>query len=127
MNQRNTKCAKRTQNVSQISQISVKYSNWQLDINFPFSNLRPCKNYQNWNFWLENKPSGNPARFSTINQKLFHFLKAYRSVSTKDGNVLLQIEIGTRDVEHCIPSIEHFVLSNSCQIFEFDTEHLVDF
>jgi hypothetical protein len=25
-----------------------------------FSNLRPSKIYPNWDFWLENKPSGNP-------------------------------------------------------------------
>jgi hypothetical protein len=26
------------------------------------SNLRPSKIYQNWNFWYENVPSGNPAK-----------------------------------------------------------------
>jgi hypothetical protein len=25
-----------------------------------FLNLRPSKIYPNWNFWFENKPSGNP-------------------------------------------------------------------
>jgi hypothetical protein len=32
-------------------------------INIPtFSIARPPKNYPNWDFWFENKPSGNPAR-----------------------------------------------------------------
>jgi hypothetical protein len=27
-----------------------------------FSNLRPSKIDPNWDFWFENKPSGNPAK-----------------------------------------------------------------
>jgi hypothetical protein len=52
MYQMNTKC----------SQESVKYYNrmkWNISI---FSKLRHSEIYPNWNFWLENKPSGNPAQ-----------------------------------------------------------------
>jgi hypothetical protein len=51
-----------TQNVPnghKIPQISVQYSNWPLNI-LTFSNLRHSKIYPNWDFWFENKPSGNP-------------------------------------------------------------------
>jgi hypothetical protein len=38
----------------------VKYSKWSYNIT-TFSIPRPSKFYQNWDFWFENKPSGNPA------------------------------------------------------------------
>jgi hypothetical protein len=41
--------------------MSVKYSNW-LDNTSTFSDLMPSKIYPNWDFWFENKPSGNLAR-----------------------------------------------------------------
>jgi hypothetical protein len=56
MYQMNTKCTKWTQNVPnghKISQMFIKYSKL-------FSNLRPYKIYPNWDFWSENKLSGNP-------------------------------------------------------------------
>jgi hypothetical protein len=52
-----------------------KYKMYQMVIKYPkypenipnghklyktFSNLRPSKVYPNWDFWFENKPSGNP-------------------------------------------------------------------
>jgi hypothetical protein len=40
--------------------MSVKYSQRPYNIS-TFSNLRPSKICTNWNFWFENKPSGNPA------------------------------------------------------------------
>jgi hypothetical protein len=42
------------------SQISTKYSKLPNNIK-RFSNIRPSKIYPNWDFWFENKPSGNPA------------------------------------------------------------------
>jgi hypothetical protein len=36
----------------QIFKMAIKYIN--------FCNLRPPKIYPNWDFWFENKPSGNP-------------------------------------------------------------------
>jgi hypothetical protein len=41
-----------------IAQMSIKYSKWPQNIS-TFTNLRPCKFFQNWDFWFENKPSGN--------------------------------------------------------------------
>jgi hypothetical protein len=45
-------------------------------INIPtFSIWRPTKFYQNWNFWFENEPSGNPAdrpHFLLLNFQFFH-------------------------------------------------------
>jgi hypothetical protein len=40
--------------------MSVQYSRWLLNIS-AFSTLRPSKIYPDWDFWFENKPSGNPA------------------------------------------------------------------
>jgi hypothetical protein len=57
------KCTKSTQNVPNVLklfQMSLKYSKCPLNIPI-FSNLRPSKIYSNWDFWFENKPSGNPA------------------------------------------------------------------
>jgi hypothetical protein len=51
------KCTKSTQNFPnglKISQISLLKM-------FQMANLRPSKLYPNWDFWFENKPSGNPA------------------------------------------------------------------
>jgi hypothetical protein len=39
--------------------MSVNISRWPSYIP-TFSNLRQSKNYQNWDFWIESKPSGNP-------------------------------------------------------------------
>jgi hypothetical protein len=40
--------------------MDVKYSKWPYNIPI-FSIPRPPKIYRNWDFWYENKPSGNPA------------------------------------------------------------------
>jgi hypothetical protein len=45
-------------------QMAVNYSKWSKTI----TNLcipRPSKFYQNWDFWFENKPSGNPVTQSS--------------------------------------------------------------
>jgi hypothetical protein len=42
------------------SQMVIKCSKWQLNISTVL-NVRPSKIYPNWDFWFENKPSGNPA------------------------------------------------------------------
>jgi hypothetical protein len=47
-------------NGHKISQMSVKCSKWPKNMS-PFSNRRSSKNYPNWQFWFENKPTGNPA------------------------------------------------------------------
>jgi hypothetical protein len=44
-------------NVRKIFQMTIKYVHI-----LTFSNLRPSKINQNWNFGFENKPSGNPGR-----------------------------------------------------------------
>jgi hypothetical protein len=40
-------------NGHKIYPITLKYTSLSI--------LRPSKIYQNWDFWFENKPSGNPA------------------------------------------------------------------
>jgi hypothetical protein len=42
-------------------QMAVIYSKWLQNI-LTFSIPKPSKIYPNWNFWSENKPSGNPVR-----------------------------------------------------------------
>jgi hypothetical protein len=57
------KCTKLTHNVPnghRISQMPVKYFQWPSNMS-AFFNLRPSKICPNWDFWFENKPSGNPA------------------------------------------------------------------
>jgi hypothetical protein len=44
--------AKNISNGRKIDQMVIKYSR--------FSITRPSKIYPNWDFWFENKPSGNP-------------------------------------------------------------------
>jgi hypothetical protein len=61
MYQMNTKCPKWSQSIPnghKVSKMSVKYSKG-IKISI-FSNLSPYKIYPKWDFWLENKPSGNP-------------------------------------------------------------------
>jgi hypothetical protein len=43
--------------------MAVKYYEWSKNIP-AFSFPRPSKIYPNMDFWFENKPSGNPVRFS---------------------------------------------------------------
>jgi hypothetical protein len=54
-----------------------KYSEWSYNITTS-SIPRPSKLYPNWDFWFENKPSGNPgekARFTRVGKK--NLLKEY--------------------------------------------------
>jgi hypothetical protein len=39
--------------------MALKYSKWSYNVS-TISNLRPTTIYPNWDFWFENKPSGNP-------------------------------------------------------------------
>jgi hypothetical protein len=59
------KCTKGTQNVPKchkISRISV-HTILQMAKNVSiFAHLRPSKICQNWDYWLESKPSGSPDR-----------------------------------------------------------------
>jgi hypothetical protein len=48
--------------------MTVKYSKWPKNIS-AFSILRPSKIYPNWDFWFENKPSGNPGLAEGIEKK----------------------------------------------------------
>jgi hypothetical protein len=43
--------------------VSVKYSKGPSNIS-TFYDLRPSKIYPTWEFWFENKPSGNPGSVS---------------------------------------------------------------
>jgi hypothetical protein len=54
---------KNVPNGHKISLNSVKYFKWPLAIKHisTFSNPRPPIIYPNWDFWFENKSSGNPA------------------------------------------------------------------
>jgi hypothetical protein len=52
-------------NCHKIYQMTVAYFKWPKNIP-AFSILRPSKIYPNWDFWFENKPSGNPARHSNL-------------------------------------------------------------
>jgi hypothetical protein len=58
-----TKWAQNVPNCHKISPMSAKYSKRPQNI-FTFSNQRPSKIYPNWDFWFQNKPSGNPGRLS---------------------------------------------------------------
>jgi hypothetical protein len=49
--------------------MTVKCSKWPKNIP-AFSILRPSKIYPNWDFWFENKPSGNPAVETTVEETL---------------------------------------------------------
>jgi hypothetical protein len=42
-----------------LKMFQMEYRKWPKNIS-TFSNLRPSKNYPKWDFWFENKPSGNP-------------------------------------------------------------------
>jgi hypothetical protein len=58
--EKSTKCTQNVPNGHKLSQVSLKYSKWPSNI-LTISNLRPYKIFPNWDFWFENKPSGNPA------------------------------------------------------------------
>jgi hypothetical protein len=48
-----------TTNCHKLYQIAIKYSKLSQNIK-TFSIPRPSKMCPNWDFWFENKPSGNP-------------------------------------------------------------------
>jgi hypothetical protein len=57
---------KKVPNVLSISTLSLPKV-FPMSINyFNISNLRPSKIYPNWDFWFENKPSGNLALLSDM-------------------------------------------------------------
>jgi hypothetical protein len=56
-------------NRHKISQMSIKCSKRLLYI-LAFFNLRPSKIYPNWDFWFENKQSGNPGFDNVLNFKI---------------------------------------------------------
>jgi hypothetical protein len=69
--QMTAKHPKRLQNIPNgLKNIPKHYKTYQMDQkinkwshNLPISPVaRLSKNYPNWEFWFENKPSGNPAR-----------------------------------------------------------------
>jgi hypothetical protein len=51
--------------------MAVKYSKWSENIT-TFFIPRPCKFYQNWDFWFENKQSGNTALHEQLNTEKLH-------------------------------------------------------
>jgi hypothetical protein len=53
----------------------IKYFKWTKNIS-TFSNVRPSEIDPNWDFWFENKPSGNPA-FSCCCQKVNDLIKLF--------------------------------------------------
>jgi hypothetical protein len=48
-------------NGHKIYHMAVNYSNHQIYRHYPFY-VRPSNIYPNWDFWFENKPSGNPGQ-----------------------------------------------------------------
>jgi hypothetical protein len=46
------------------------------------SNLRPSKIYSNWDFWFENKPSGNPTYDLDLQRKRCKKLQRHEKPST---------------------------------------------
>jgi hypothetical protein len=56
-----TKSPQTIPNCYKIYQIALKYSKGSYNIPI-FIIPRPTKTYPNWDFWYENKPSGNPVR-----------------------------------------------------------------
>jgi hypothetical protein len=83
--------------MEKIYQTTIDYTKWQLiipnghKIYKLFFILRPSKIYPNWDFWFENKPSGNPAQISFGATDLFltSFLPAElkSSVSATDDSL----------------------------------------
>jgi hypothetical protein len=71
----------------------VKYTKWSLNVP-TFSIARPSKIYQNWDFWIVNKPSGNPAQpLGTIFCPLPADNKTYYAIyklATYDENFLVR-------------------------------------
>jgi hypothetical protein len=61
MYQMNTKCTKWSLNIPNVGKIFPMGTKYTI-----FSNWRPSKIYPNWEFWFENKPSGNPAAIRTL-------------------------------------------------------------
>jgi hypothetical protein len=61
-----TKTAKNAPNAHKIYQTVNNYPNRRQNITdgSTFSNQRRSKIYPNWDFWLENEPSGNPGTAS---------------------------------------------------------------
>jgi hypothetical protein len=54
--------------ITYMYQMPEKYSEWSFNIT-TFSIPRPSKFYLNWDFWFENKPSGNPWRTNILKLK----------------------------------------------------------
>jgi hypothetical protein len=54
-----TKWLQTIPNGHKLYQMVVNYSKWWQSMT-TFSSPRPSKFYPNWDFWFENKPSGNP-------------------------------------------------------------------
>jgi hypothetical protein len=75
--QKCTKWAQNVQNGHKISQMSVKYSKWLWNAS-KLWNLITSKIYPIWDFWLENKPSGNPGWVPSQARKKspFHWIRA---------------------------------------------------
>jgi hypothetical protein len=51
--------------INYLYQMVINYSKWSQNLQ-TFFILRPSKIYPNWDFWLENKPSGNPGRLPSL-------------------------------------------------------------
>jgi hypothetical protein len=72
-----------------------------------FSNLRPSKIYPNWDFWVETKPSGNPAVTVLLKRALFLQMLMY-DVSQRDT-------AKKRRLDNKVKSIVSSVFSKECK------------
>jgi hypothetical protein len=90
---------KNVTNGHNISQMSVKYYKWPLNVS-TFSNLRPYNIYPNWYFRFENKPSGNPGTKDDfivskigLNARQRHWISPFRYCQTQRINVGAKTEM----------------------------------
>jgi hypothetical protein len=55
----------------------IKYSKWLYNVS-TLSHLRPSKIYPNWDFWFENKPSGNPvSKYDKVFRVFMSYIKIH--------------------------------------------------
>jgi hypothetical protein len=105
--------------------MSVKYT--QKPLHIPTSSIAsPSKIYPNYDFWLENMPSGNPGMASNVRFQFFRFLDdSSEDKSLKDnllkGQFIKAAEFSCRHFfafftgvkcRHC--SFGRFVVSTKC-------------
>jgi hypothetical protein len=103
-------CTKRLY-IHKLYQMAVKYSKLSSNVTI-FSIPRPSKFYPNWDFWFENKSSGNPGRnfradfFDAVpmqNGLSFTLKDFFRPLCTHHNNFELKMAARVKFVLHFLP------------------------